>query len=242
VGNGRNTDFGAGGSVKRKIYTQPEVNLGIGDKTVILKKIAVLTSGTGTSSLEDLYGNLGQDVVTNFESFTLDFSAMTFSLGDPRGVAATAQQPQAAASAPVAPTSKAAESLLNADRSLAAESHAIGFKAAYAKAMAPDARKLDGGQQPAIGRDSILALMARYPAGLSIDWTPEEAVVAESGELGFTWGRYVASIHDSNGKLVVQHGKYLDVWKRQSAGVWRWIADIGNDSPPPPGPSSVQNP
>ena len=148
-------------------------------------------------------------------------------------VAAAAQQPQAAASAPVARTSKAAESLLNADRALAAESHAIGFKAAYVKAMAPDARKLDGGQQPAIGRDSILALMARYPAGLSIYWTPEEAVVAESGELGFTWGRYVASVRDSNGKLVVQYGKYLDVWKRQSDGVWRWIADIGNDNPPP---------
>jgi ketosteroid isomerase-like protein len=148
-------------------------------------------------------------------------------------VAAAAQQPQAAASAPVARTSKAAESLLNADRALAAKSHAIGFKAAYAKAMAPDARKLDGGQQPAIGRDSILALMARYPAGLSIDWTPEEAVVAESGELGFTWGRYLASVRDSNGKLVVQYGKYLDVWKRQSDGVWRWIADIGNDNPPP---------
>ena len=119
------------------------------------------------------------------------------------------------------------------NRALAAESHAIGFKAAYAKAMAPGARKLDGGQQPAIGRDSILALMARYPAGLSIDWTPEEAVVAESGELGFTWGRYVASVRDSNGKLVVQYGKYLDVWKRQGDGVWRWIADIGNDNPPP---------
>jgi ketosteroid isomerase-like protein len=147
---------------------------------------------------------------------------------------AAAAQPQAAASAPVARTSKAAESLLNADRALAAESPAIGFEAAYAKAMAPDARKLDGGQQPTIGLDSILALMARYPAGLSIDWTPEEAVVAESGELGFTWGRYVASVRDSNGKLVVQYGKYLDVWKRQSDGVWRWIADIGNDNPPPP--------
>ena len=85
-----------------------------------------------------------------------------------------------------------------------------------------------------IGRDSILALMARYPAGLCIDWTPEEAVVAESGELGFSWGRFVASIHDSNRKLVVQHGKYLDVWQRQSDGAWRWIADIGNDNPPPP--------
>jgi ketosteroid isomerase-like protein len=149
-------------------------------------------------------------------------------------VAAVAQQAQAAAPARVARTSEAAGSLLNADRALVAESHVIGFVAAYAKAMAPDARKLDGGEQPAIGRASILALMARYPAGLSIDWTPEEAVVAESGELGFTWGRYVASVHDSNDKLVVQHGKYLDVWRRQSDGAWRWIADIGNGNPPPP--------
>ena len=49
-----------------------------------MQKIAILTSGTGTSSHEDLYGNLGQDVVANFESFTLDFSTMTFSLGDPQ--------------------------------------------------------------------------------------------------------------------------------------------------------------
>ena len=149
-------------------------------------------------------------------------------------VAAVVQQAQAATPGRVAGTSKAAGSLLNADRALASESHVIGFVAAYAKAMASNARKLDGGEQPAIGRASILALMARYPAGLSIDWTPEEAVVAESGELGFTWGRYVASVHDSNGKLVVQYGKYLDVWQRQSDGAWRWIADIGNGNPPPP--------
>jgi len=126
-------------------------------------------------------------------------------------VAAAGQQSQAAARASVARTSKAAKSLLNADRTLAAESHTIGLVAAYAKAMALDARKFDGGQQPVIGRGSILDLMARYPAGLSIDWTPEEGVVAESGEPGFIWGLCVASVHDSNGKLVVQQGKDLDV-------------------------------
>jgi len=66
--------------VKRKIYIQPQVKLGIGDKTVTLEKVSILTSGTGTGN-ENLYGNLGQDVVANFESFTLDFSTMTFSLG-----------------------------------------------------------------------------------------------------------------------------------------------------------------
>jgi hypothetical protein len=71
---------GAGGVVKRKIYFQPQVKLGIGDKTVTLERVPIHTSGTGTD-IADLYGNLGQDVVANFESFTLDFSTMTFSLG-----------------------------------------------------------------------------------------------------------------------------------------------------------------
>jgi len=123
--------------------------------------------------------------------------------------------------------SDVSDSLLNADRALAAQSHSIGFVAAYSKAMAPEARKLDGGVPPAIGRDAILALLARYPADLSLDWIPEEAVVASSGDLGFTWGHFTATSHDSTGQLVTEHGKYLDVWRRQSDGSWRWIADIG---------------
>jgi hypothetical protein len=71
---------GAGGVVKRKIYIQPQVKLGIGDKTATLEKVPIYTSGTGTD-IADLYGNLGQDLVANFDSFTLDFSTMTFSLG-----------------------------------------------------------------------------------------------------------------------------------------------------------------
>jgi ketosteroid isomerase-like protein len=117
--------------------------------------------------------------------------------------------------------------LLDADRALSAQSHSIGFVAAYSKAMAPDARKLDDGAPPAIGRDAILALMTRYPADLSLDWIPEEAVVSASGDLGFTWGHFTATSHDGTGKLVTAHGKYLDVWRRQNDGSWRWIADIG---------------
>jgi aspartyl protease len=74
---------GAGGVMKRKIYIQPQVKLGIGDKTVALEKVPIYMSGTGTSTHDNLYGNLGQDVVANFESFTLDFSTMTFSVGKP---------------------------------------------------------------------------------------------------------------------------------------------------------------
>jgi predicted aspartyl protease len=78
----KNKTFGAGGDVKRKVYLQPQLNLGIGDKSAVLKRITIYTVGTGTDT-DDLYGNLGQDVVANFNSFTLNFKTMTFSLGDP---------------------------------------------------------------------------------------------------------------------------------------------------------------
>jgi len=77
---GKNKTFGAGGFMKRKIYLQPRVALGIGDKTAILKNLGIYLSGTGGDA-DDLYGTLGQDLVSNFASFTLDFKAMTFSLG-----------------------------------------------------------------------------------------------------------------------------------------------------------------
>ena len=136
-----------------------------------------------------------------------------------------------------------AESLLKADRALASQSHTDGFVAAYSKAVAPEARKLDGGAPAVVGRDAILAAMAKYPADLTLDWTPQEAVVADSGELGFTWGNYLASFHDKAGKLVKEDGKYLDVWRRQSDGTWCWIADMGNNNAAPaPASSPDQKP
>jgi hypothetical protein len=72
----------AGWGREGKIYIQPKVKLVIGDKTVTLEKVPIYASGTGTDNAY-LYGNLGQDVVAHFESFTLDFSTMTFSLGEP---------------------------------------------------------------------------------------------------------------------------------------------------------------
>ena len=73
---------GAGGLIDQTIYVQPNMNLSIGDKIVTLDAVAIHPASTGTD-LNELYGNLGQDVVANFASFTLDFSSMTFTLGDP---------------------------------------------------------------------------------------------------------------------------------------------------------------
>lgn len=79
---GENTSGGAGGIVRRKIYLQPKLNLTIGDATATLENVSIFPEKMG-SDLDELFGNLGQDVVARFESFTLDFSKMTFSLGRP---------------------------------------------------------------------------------------------------------------------------------------------------------------
>jgi ketosteroid isomerase-like protein len=124
------------------------------------------------------------------------------------------------------------DSLLNADRALAARSGAVGFVKAYSDAMAPDARKLDAGMPTALGHDAIMAMMSKYPADLEIDWNPEEAVVAGSGDFGYTWGHFIATSHNGKGAIVSQFGRYLDVWRRGGDGRWRWIADIGTSDPP----------
>jgi hypothetical protein len=86
---GVNKSYGAGGVVKRRVYMQPEVQLGVGDKTAIIRKITIYTNSTG-SGIDDFYGNLGQDIVANFDSFTLDFKTMMFSLGEPLSTSAGA--------------------------------------------------------------------------------------------------------------------------------------------------------
>src|SRR5271170_3545743 len=79
---GENRSSGAGGIVKRKIYIQKRVTFSIGDEKVTLKDMAIFTEAMGTD-LDEVYGNLGQDLVAGSESFTLDFSKMIFSLGKP---------------------------------------------------------------------------------------------------------------------------------------------------------------
>jgi hypothetical protein len=73
---------GAGGNIKRHIFSQPILRLEIGDKTAILKDVAI-TPEKANAGLDELYGNIGQDLFRYFESFTLDFATMTFKVGDP---------------------------------------------------------------------------------------------------------------------------------------------------------------
>lgn len=68
---------GAGGIVKRDVYELPSLDLSTGNKTVVLKKVSVLTKPIQNSSRH--FGNIGQDFVQQFQELIFNFRDMYFS-------------------------------------------------------------------------------------------------------------------------------------------------------------------
>lgn len=74
---------------------------------------------------------------------------------------------------------------------------------------------------------------APWPDGTTLTWTPIKAEMAASGDLGFTYGNYIYTAKNKEGKVVVNYGKYTSIWKKQKDGQWKVVVDMGNSSPDP---------
>ena len=72
-----------------------------------------------------------------------------------------------------------------------------------------------------------------WPEGTSLTWTPVHAEMAASDDLGYTYGNYVYTAKNKEGKLVTHYGKYTSIWKKQNDGQWKVVVDMGNSSPDP---------
>lgn len=58
--------------------------------------------------------------------------------------------------------------------------------------------------------------------------------VSDDGTLGYTRGTYQTTMTGTDGRPVVERGKWVTVWRRQSDGTWRIVQDITNTDAPPP--------
>jgi ketosteroid isomerase-like protein len=99
---------------------------------------------------------------------------------------------------------------------------------------AEDASLLTSDTPLVAGKENITKAWSelfRVP-GASVTWESQRVEVARSGDLAFSQGSFEISIHDSDGKLVTDHGKYVAVWKKQPNGRWKAVADIGNPDHP----------
>jgi ketosteroid isomerase-like protein len=90
--------------------------------------------------------------------------------------------------------------------------------------LAPNGTVLQSGVGEMQGPDAVTSMFTHALEGgtvTALTWGPERAEVSESGDLGYTVGRYFASGIDSAGGEVTGGGSYLTVWRRQSDGAWR---------------------
>jgi len=84
------------------------------------------------------------------------------------------------------------------------------------------------------GRAALRERMARalgYP-GYSLTWQPLRAELSRSGDLGYTLGRFEASVTRNGERVVLQRGKYVSVWRKQKDGAWKVEVDISNPGDP----------
>jgi len=123
--------------------------------------------------------------------------------------------------------------LLQADREFAAASVEHGAADAFRMYLDDNATMFSEGRNPVRGRESIYEIMKAGDGAYVLEWTPLEAEVARSGELGWTWGEFVVKARGKDGRESLSWGKYVNVWKKNTAGEWKVVADIGNESPPP---------
>jgi ketosteroid isomerase-like protein len=80
-------------------------------------------------------------------------------------------------------------------------------------------------QMPIVGKQSLIdSYSGKSDSGLVLTWKPETATISQSGELGFTYGIWTLIARGDTSK-----GTYLTVWKKNSAGQWKYAADTGND-------------
>ena len=87
----------------------------------------------------------------------------------------------------------------------------------------------------ATGKNAIRTVWARFFAmpGFSVTCHPVTIEASRSGDLGYTQGPYDLAFSDAKGHTLKDRGKYLAVWKKQSDGAWRVVADIFNSDLPP---------
>jgi len=60
---------------------------------------------------------------------------------------------------------------------------------------------------------------------VELSWKPDFVDVSSSGDLGYTYGKYLFTVTDSTGQIQSSTGIFHTVWKKQSDGRWRFVWD-----------------
>ena len=118
--------------------------------------------------------------------------------------------------------------ILAADKAFAARSAKDGPKAAFLAYLSADGKLLSSDLRA--GADAVDTLFVQLPPTATLSWEPSFVDVSSSGDLGYTWGRYLLNVPSPKpGQPPYQkRGTYVTIWKRQPGGGWKVVLDGGN--------------
>ena len=74
-------------------------------------------------------------------------------------------------------------------------------------------------------------------SGAAISWKATKVEVAKSGDLAYVSGTYEETMTDASGKPMKDHGKYVEIFKKQADGTWKCGVDIWNSDVPATAPA-----
>lgn len=119
-----------------------------------------------------------------------------------------------------------ADSQVLADADLAFSNYSVkhGIHKAFIEFAHDSVVLLKDNTMPIIGKLRLIeSYKGKSDSGVVLTWKPAKAIIAESGELGYTYGfwKFIAQKDTSE-------GTYMTVWKKDMNGQWKYIADTGN--------------
>jgi ketosteroid isomerase-like protein len=113
--------------------------------------------------------------------------------------------------------------MLQTDKAFSAASEKNGMNKAFLEYAADDAVLLRPGYMPIVEADVIKFIKAQEDTSFTMTWIPSGADIASSADLGYTYGVYKVVTADTT-----LTGTYLNVWKKQPDGQWKFVIDSGN--------------
>jgi ketosteroid isomerase-like protein len=103
--------------------------------------------------------------------------------------------------------------------------------AAFADWFAEDGVALGNGEAPLVGKVAIVKSAKWNPKEYQLTWTPTDATMGPSGDMGYTWGHFEGHSKDANGNPVTTSGRYMTIWRKQPDGSWKVALDAGSNEP-----------
>ncbi|MEP6585085.1 MAG: DUF4440 domain-containing protein [Ginsengibacter sp.] len=113
--------------------------------------------------------------------------------------------------------------MVDADLAFSDMSKEKGMKNAFIEFMDNEGLLLRPDHLPVKGADAIDFLTQVDDSSYKLNWIPEGAQIAASGDMGFTYGIYTLEGQDTAFK-----GTYVNIWKKQPDGKWKFVMNSVN--------------